>query len=122
VGIFFRNFQLQPGEWLIGQFPCNWTQPNGARGGRVALTSTSVLFEPNRFDAMVGGRSRRVPLLNISAVSIEPGGNFKSPFHGGIRSRMRLERADGTFELLLINRLTERLPLFQAAVTGSRKN
>jgi hypothetical protein len=71
---------------------------------------------------MVGGRSHRVPLSNISAITIEPGGNFKTPFHGGVRPRLRLERLDGSNELLLINRLGERLPLFQAAVARSRKN
>lgn len=120
MGIWVREFSLPPGERLVWRVPCNWLQGAVARGGYLGLTSHAVIFEPNRLDARMGGQSRRVPLDSIASASWEPGGVPKSLFGGGVRARMRLDLLDGTRELLLVNRLAERLPQVQAAASNAR--
>ncbi len=120
MGIWVREFRLLPGESLAWRVPCNWLQGGSARGGCLGLTSKAVIFEPNRLDARFGGHSRRIPLGSIAAAALEQGGIPKPLFGGGARARMRLDLLDGSHELLLVNRLAERLPEVQAAVANAR--
>ena len=102
------------------QIACNWQQRGIARGGRLGLTSQALVFEPNRVDRLMGGKSRRVPLTEIASVAVEAGGFPKSPVSGGMRQRMRLNLASGGSELLLINDLNERIHDVEAAIDRAR--
>lgn len=82
----------------------------------MGLTDRAVIFEPHRFDKLVGGRSRRIPLAQISDVGIQPAGARASLFGGGLRKRLRLTLVDGRIELLLINRVEERVQQVAEAV------
>src|SRR3954454_5953576 len=98
VGIWFRDLPLLPGERLVWQVACNWQQRRVARGGRLGLTSQALIFEPNRIDGLMGGKSRRLPLTDIASVAMESGGVPNSPMSGGIRRRMRLTLTNGASE------------------------
>ncbi|MGH3407393.1 MAG: hypothetical protein ACRDRJ_33560 [Streptosporangiaceae bacterium] len=63
------------------------------------------MFEPNRVDAITGGSNWQAPLGHIAGVSRQPpDGNA---FSGGLRSRLRLDLADGSVELFVVNHLDE---------------
>ena len=63
------------------------------------------MFEPNRVDAITGGRNWQAPLGHIAGVSREsPDGNA---FSGGLRARLRLDLADGSVELFVVNHLDD---------------
>jgi hypothetical protein len=119
VGVWFRDLRLLPGERLVWQLACNWQQGGIARGGRLGLTSQALIFEPNRLDRLMGGKSRRVPLAEIASVGVESGG-VKSPLSGGMRRRMPLDLANGQRELLLVNDLETRIRDVEAAVARAR--
>jgi len=118
MGIWVRPLRIKGDERLIWQVPCNWEQGGAARGGRLGVTSQALIFEPNRIDALTGGKSRRLPLSDIQSVEVEPGG--RPSFSGGLRRRLRVNLRDGTYELLLVNNLGARLADIQAAVAGAR--
>jgi hypothetical protein len=120
MGFYTRDFTLLPGERLIWRAACNWRQGPVARGGHLALTSQALVFQPHRFDAQTGGQPRRIPLDHVAAVSIEPGGIPKGLLAGGLRRRLRLDLIDGSTELLLMNRVAQRLAQVQAAVAKAR--
>jgi hypothetical protein len=120
MGIWVRDFRLLPGETLVWRVACHWSQGGVARGGCLGLTSHALIFEPSRFDALVGGESRRIPLGGIASASREPGGVPKSIFGGGMRARLRLDLLDGSQDLILVNTLGERLAQIQAVVANAQ--
>ena len=78
----------------------NRTQ-NGWRavGGRLTVRDRDLVFEPNAFDALLGGRRWQSPLSGITALRRHPGevalGNL---FSGGLVDRLELTLADGSVE------------------------
>lgn len=109
MGLWVRRLRLDPRERLRWQVACNWSQRGIARGGRLALTSQALVFEPNRLDGVTGGKAMRIPLNKVKSVSVEPGGLPRASPFGGIRPRMRLELIDGSTELILLNNLERRI-------------
>jgi hypothetical protein len=74
-------------------------------GGRLFLTQGRLIFEPSRLDGAVGGNRWWAPLSTIRRVSSQqPDGRVTA---GGLRTRLRLDLADGAVELFVINRLDE---------------
>ena len=105
---------LPPGEQVQWRAACNWTQGLRTCGGLHWLTDKAVVFEPNRFDVLTGGKGRRPLLADISAVAVEPGG--APSFSGGLRGRIRLELTDGRHELLLVNKVDSRAQSLREAL------
>lgn len=118
VGLWVRRMRLLPGEVLRWRAACNWKQGGRVSGGHLGATSMALLFEPNRLDVLTGAESVRLPLGDIAAVSIEPGGS--PSLTGGLRPRLRIERRNGTVELVLVNRVDQRLANVQEALAQFR--
>jgi hypothetical protein len=76
-------------------------------GGRLFLTSGRLTHQPNRFDAMAGGRQWSTPRSSIKTIDVQPRTNVV-PFLGmaaGLRNRLRVELNNGDVELFVVNRL-----------------
>jgi hypothetical protein len=101
MGIFVRSPQLSGAESVLWKKAANRTQGGRSVGGRLYLTDTRLIFQPNRFDAVTKGHPWSVPLAGIESVSTEaPDG---SPFSGGLRTRLRLDLSDGDSAFFVIN-------------------
>ena len=118
MGIWVGEPALGESETVVWKQNANRTQ-SGARaaGGRLYLTGTRLLFEPNRLDAISGGQRWSASLDQIrGADSQSPDGR---PFSGGMRTRLRLALADGTAELFVVNKLSDVIKTIQEAITRS---
>jgi len=96
-----------------------WTYQGLARGGHLVLTSHSLIFQPNRVDAVTGAGPWRLPLTAVRSVGVQPV-TWSHLFAGGLRRRLRLDLADGGVALLLVNRLEQRVRELGAAVEAAR--
>jgi hypothetical protein len=106
MGIWVRGPDLGQSEKVVWNRAANRTQSRGrAVGGRLYLTQERLVFEPNRVDAITGGSSWQAALGHIAGVSSQaPDGNA---FSGGLRTRLRLDLADGSVELFVVNHLED---------------
>jgi hypothetical protein len=115
MGIFASKPRLDQAETVVWQQLANRTQSAGrAFGGRLYLTGTRLLFEPNRVDAATGGENWSAPLTDIKSVGKQP--RDGNPLNGGLRDRLRLMLADGSAELFVVNRLDKVIGVVQGAV------
>jgi hypothetical protein len=91
-------------------------QSQGARavGGRLALTTHRLVFEPHAFDAATGGRTWAVPLAAIAEAGEEP--RTWHPFDGGMRRRLRVTPRDGQKALFVVPRLADAVAAVRAAL------
>jgi len=97
---------LQPGETLMMRIGANHTEGSTARGGWIWLTDRRLLFAPHGLDASLGASRVEIPLAQIANVGKEPGGCGPGAwFSGGLRARLRVETADGTRHLFVVNGL-----------------
>jgi hypothetical protein len=106
MGIWVRTPELAGSETVLWSQTANRTQSERrAVGGRLFLTQGRLIFEPSRLDGAVGGNRWWAPLSTIRRVSSQqPDGRVTA---GGLRTRLRLDLADGAVELFVINRLDE---------------
>jgi len=119
MGIFGGKPRLDQAEAVVWQQLANRTQSAGrAVGGRLFLTSTRLLFEPNRVDAATGGENWSAPLTDIKSVGKQS--RDGNPLSGGLRDRLRLTLADGSAELFVVNRLDKVIGVVQDAVGQAR--
>jgi hypothetical protein len=119
MGTWVRDIVLDPGETLVWRVGVNWMHQGIAAGGHLALTSTSLVFQPNRVDSSWTG-PWRLPLTAVARVGVQPV-TWRHVFSGGLRRRMRLELVDGSIALLVINRLDRRVQEIGAAVDAARR-
>lgn len=115
VGLWVRWPTLLEGEAIVWRRAANRTQ-SGRRavGGRLFMTRGRLLFEPSRFDAAFRGQAWECWLTNISGVSNEAaGGDLLS---GGLRKRLRLDLADGSAELFVVNHVHEAMEIVRRAM------
>ena len=115
MGIWVRDPALEQVETVLWKRAANRTQSDRrAVGGRLFLTTSRLLFEPNRLDAVTGGENWSAPLASIRSVGIEPrDGNRLS---GGLRARLRLDLADGDTELFVVNHVDDVVNVIKKAV------
>jgi len=101
-----RKPTLEATETVARNWAANRTQSDRrAVGGRLFLTGSRLIFEPNRFDAVAGGRPWSVPLTSVRTVGTElPDGK---PFSGGLRTRLRLDLVEGKTELFVVNHVED---------------
>lgn len=118
MGAWVQEIVLGPGETLVWRCAANWSHQGLAAGGYLALTSTSLVFQPNRVDATWTG-PWRLPLAAVARVGVQPV-TWSHFFSGGLRRRMRLDLVDGSVALLVINRLDRRVREVGAAVDAVR--
>lgn len=90
----------------MARIPANHTEGGTARGGWIWLTDQRLLFAPHALDAGLGAARVEIPLAQIASVGKEPAGCGPGAwFSGGLRARLRLETADGTRHLFVVNGL-----------------
>ncbi|MBQ6639698.1 MAG: hypothetical protein IJH84_01545 [Saccharopolyspora sp.] len=105
------------GEIVTWRRWANRTQSNSrAAGGRLYLTNRRVLFCPHAFDANTGGEYRSIPLAAITEVGKQPRTlNLRAAYNGGLRTRLRIDCADGSTELFVLNKLDQVITEIRAA-------
>jgi len=115
MGVWIRSPALEPTETVVWSRAANRTQSaQRAVGGRLFLTTSRLLFEPNRVDAATGGASWSAPLSDVQTVgTTAPDGNPRS---GGLRTRLRVDLANGQAELFVVNQLADVVRLIGQAV------
>lgn len=97
----------------------NRTQGRRAVGGSLDLCDGLLVFRPNAFDRALGGEPVDIALAQVVDVGIEPG--RLSPmefFSGGLRSRLRVQLADGTTELFVVRDPDHAAQLLLAAIAS----
>jgi hypothetical protein len=80
-----------------------------APGGRLFLTSTRLIHQPNRLAIGASGRPWSTPRTNISQITVEPR-RSTIPLFGmtaGLRKRLRIELVDGSTQLFVVNHLNK---------------
>ena len=71
-----------------------------AVGGKLIATDQRLLFRPNVFDQLLGGRIWSVPIGSIVLVGRKrPTGGL---FNGGLRTRLRIDTDDGRTHLFVV--------------------
>jgi hypothetical protein len=88
-----------------------------AVGGKLTLAAGRLEFRPHGFDSSLGGQTWGADLADIHAVDKEA--RSWNPFDGGMRTRLRVETADGS-ELFLVNRLDSVIERIRAAAGLAR--
>ncbi len=89
---------------------CLANRSQGARavGGSLAIEEGEIRFTPNFFDIRLGGKRWSAPLESVVSIGKEPASWTPSNlFSGGLRARLRLELADGSHELFVVNKLDQ---------------
>ncbi|MBF6176908.1 hypothetical protein [Nocardia otitidiscaviarum] len=114
MGIWTREPTLDDGENVTWRRPANRTQGGRAVGGTLYLTSTRLRFEPNRMDALMGGRSWSAPRTSVTAVGTEA--RTGGLFDGGMRNRLRVDLREGAPELFVVGKLDETIETLRAAL------
>lgn len=101
MGAFIKSPALSGNERVVWKKTANHTQSGRAVGGRLYLTDTRLIFQPNRIDAATKGQPWSASLAAIEGVSTEaPDGNL---FSGGLRTRLQLSMSGGDSELFVVN-------------------
>jgi hypothetical protein len=85
--------------------PANMTQGSRAVGGKLRLDGTTLLFQPHALERMLRGATFARELVHVTGIDIAP--QTGHPFNGGLRKRLRLQFADGTEALFVVNRPTD---------------
>jgi hypothetical protein len=108
MGWFVRAPFLRTGETV------EWNRTAGRQastfqvaGGRLFLTSTRLIHQPNRLCMGASGRPWSTPRTSISQVTVEPR-RWTIPLFGmtaGLRNRLRLELVDGSAQLFVVKHL-----------------
>ena len=89
----------------------------GTVGGNLYLSASRLLFKPNRIEAAVGGQQWSAPLCTVRSVCIElRDGNL---LKGGLRDRLRVDLADGSFELFVVDRINDVIQVISQAIARS---
>ena len=90
-------------------------------GGRLFVTTTRLLFEPNRFDSLTGGRPWRLRFDDIAQVEVLPA-RLTVPFLGRAaanRRRLKVVGIDETIDCFVVNHVAavvERLAELTSAI------
>ena len=108
---------LEPGEQVLESWNANHTVEWRGVGGKLMVTTSHLRFEPNVVDRHTGGHAWVVPLAEVREVGIaERSLRGGGPFLAGLRRRLAIRLADGTEELFLVNRVTDRAARLRAAL------
>jgi hypothetical protein len=86
----------------------------GTVGGSLYLTAGRLLFRPDSLEAAIGGQQWSARLSTVRSASIQlRGGNV---LKGGLRDRLRIDLADGSSELFVVDRINEVIEVINEAV------
>jgi hypothetical protein len=110
MGWFVRAPFLRAGEKLEwNHTAARQASTFQAPGGRLFLTSTRLIHQPNRLGIGASGRPWSTPRSNISHLTVEPR-RLTLPLFGmaaGMRNRLRVELGDGSAQLFVVNHLNK---------------
>jgi hypothetical protein len=96
AGLWFWTPELAPGEVVRWSRAANRAQSRWRSvGGKLYLSSSRLIFQPNRLDAVFGGKPWMVAASDIVSVGVEP--RTTSP--QGLRRRLRVEGRMGSTDL-----------------------
>jgi len=108
MGILQVRPRLEPGETLRWKALANRVlNPAVTSGGRLVVTDRRVLFQPNRYDMMLGREIWERPLDAVTGVEVV--GRDAAVFAAGMRKRLGIRTADG-LEVFVVNRLKKKVP------------
>lgn len=79
-------------------------------GGQLVVTNRRVMFQPNRFDMVIGRRPWKCPLASVTG--FEAVDRDLTVLAGGIRERLRIQTTDGA-ETFVVNKLKEKIAELQ---------
>lgn len=114
VGLWFRRPSLRPDEAIVWRKAANRQQGQSRGvGGRLYLTEARLLFEPNQLEHRMRGVDWAVTLDQIDHVGKEA--RDFNPFTG-LRTRLRVDLADGGVELFVVNNLEGVLQVLGSAI------
>ena len=91
-------------------------------GGRLTLTNQRLVFVPNRFDALTGGRRWSVFLTQVREVGDIPRA-MTVPMGGRAaqyRRRLRIEQTTGVVDAFVVNHLNDVIDRINAALPDER--
>lgn len=100
MGFWVGRPVLHVGEAVRWSPPANRDQGGRAVGGRLFVTQSRMVFQPNRIDALFGGKNWECDLDEIDSFGTVP--RDGNPFSGGVRNRLRVETSDGDVERFVI--------------------
>jgi hypothetical protein len=83
----------------------NMTQGRRAVGGHLEVAGSVLRFRPSGFDKATGSGGFEVQLADLKGVDVVP--RTWNLFDGGLRSRLRLQLADGGHALFVVSRPSE---------------
>lgn len=121
MGFWVPQPRLNSSESLRWKQAANRTQGGRSVGGRLFITNERLVFQPNRFDSVTGGRSWSVGLSGIAGVRARQRAEpllSEGLFSGGIRKRLQLDLTSGETELFVVNRLPELIGVIEKAVVA----
>ncbi len=84
-----------------------------AVGGKLTLSGGRLEFRPHGLDRALAGRGFQTDVGAISSVGRE--GRTLNPLSGGMRTRLRIETADGQVALFVVNKLDQVIERIEAA-------
>lgn len=117
MGFWVGKPDLRAGESVQWAPLVNRDQGGRAVGGRLYVTEARLLFQPNRFDAVTGGKRWVCDLEDVGSVGEAPrDGSF---FSGGLRTRLRLETKSGDVERFVINHLDESVDRLRMLISAN---
>jgi hypothetical protein len=112
MGILQVRPRLEAGETLRWKALANRVlSPAVTSGGRLVVTDRRVLFQPNRYDMMLGREVWERPLDVVTSVEVV--GRDAAVFAAGMRRRLGIRTADG-LEVFVVNRLKKKVPELRA--------
>jgi hypothetical protein len=117
MGFSVPRPDFRAGEAVQWSPLANRDQNGRAVGGRLYVTETRMLFQPNRVDAMTGGKTWTCALESVASVGVAPPDG--KPFSGGIRTRLRVEVIGGDVERFVIRHLDESVERMRTLISAS---
>jgi hypothetical protein len=106
---------LAAGETIRWQTNCGYSLDTSLVGGNLFLTSSELIFMPNR----LSGRRRswgpqRMTLSEIADVGVA--GRTGTPYNGGWRNRMQIEMRSGKRHLIVVKHPDEVARTLRSAI------
>lgn len=117
MGILNTRPKLEPNEGVRWKSAANRViSPQMTSGGQLVVTDRRVLFQPNRFDAVIGRKPWECPIDAVAGVGTV--GRDKAVLAGGLRERLRIETADGV-EVFVVNGLEKKMTELHDLLSGA---
>jgi hypothetical protein len=106
----------------IWSIRANHSQGFLARGGKLLLTDTQLIFQPHGFDSALGGSRWEISLRDIAAVEKAPRSfNPLGLVNGAVRRRLKVVPTEGEPDYFVVNLLDEVISDIKDGVSGIKE-